>query len=239
MRAFLIPGLMSALALAPALLPARAGAQVVSGPASASDGDSLAMTGFRIRLFGIDAPEADQTCRRGAAIWACGQDAKKQLADLIEGRTIDCEQRDTDAYGRIVATCRAGNVDLGETMVGAGLAVALPDFTEAYVAAEARARRNKLGLWGSDFDRPAAWRAAHPARAPVRQAADAGATAAASPRTWRNAQGCAIKGNHNRRGQWIYHLPGMPYYDRTRPEELFCTEAQAVAAGYRRAVVRP
>ena len=47
-----------------------------------------------------------------------------------------------------------------------------------------------------------------------------------------------IKGNQNRRGQWIYHLLGMPYYDQTRPEQLFCTEAEAQAAGYRRAIVR-
>lgn len=51
--------------------------------------------------------------------------------------------------------------------------------------------------------------------------------------------GCVIRGNRNRRGQWIYHLPGMPYYEATRPEELFCSEAEAQAAGYRRAIVRP
>ena len=49
---------------------------------------------------------------------------------------------------------------------------------------------------------------------------------------------CAIKGNRSRRGDWIYHLPGMPYYEATRAEEIFCTEAQAQAAGYRRAIVR-
>ena len=30
----------------------------------------------------------------------------------------------------------------------------------------------------------------------------------------------------------------MPYYDQTRPEEIFCTEAEAQAAAYRRATVR-
>jgi hypothetical protein len=30
----------------------------------------------------------------------------------------------------------------------------------------------------------------------------------------------------------------MPYYDQTRAEEMFCTEAEAQAAGYRRAIVR-
>ena len=54
----------------------------------------------------------------------------------------------------------------------------------------------------------------------------------------RQNSSCNIKGNRNRKGQWIYHLPGMPYYDQTRAEEMFCTEAQAQAAGYRRAIVR-
>jgi hypothetical protein len=46
-----------------------------------------------------------------------------------------------------------------------------------------------------------------------------------------------IKGNRGSNG-WIYHLPGMPYYGRTRAEEMFCSEAAAQAAGYRRAKVR-
>jgi hypothetical protein len=30
----------------------------------------------------------------------------------------------------------------------------------------------------------------------------------------------------------------MPYYEQTRPEAMFCTEAEARAAGYRRAIVK-
>jgi hypothetical protein len=30
----------------------------------------------------------------------------------------------------------------------------------------------------------------------------------------------------------------VPYYDATRAEEVFCTEGEALAAGYRRAIVR-
>ena len=47
-----------------------------------------------------------------------------------------------------------------------------------------------------------------------------------------------IKGNHSQRGEWIYHLPGMPYYNATRAEAYFCTEAEAQAVRYRRAIVR-
>src|SRR3546814_9625845 len=49
---------------------------------------------------------------------------------------------------------------------------------------------------------------------------------------------CLIKGNHSQRGEWIYHLPGMPYYNATRAEAYFCTEAEAQAVRYRRAIVR-
>lgn len=45
--------------------------------------------------------------------------------------------------------------------------------------------------------------------------------------------GCRIKGNHSRKGEFIYHVPGQRYYEQTRPEAMFCSEAQARAAGYR------
>ena len=44
-----------------------------------------------------------------------------------------------------------------------------------------------------------------------------------------------IKGNISSRGEKIYHLPGQSSYDRTDADETFATEAEAQAAGYRRA----
>jgi hypothetical protein len=52
---------------------------------------------------------------------------------------------------------------------------------------------------------------------------------------------CSIKGNVSYSGgQRIYHVPGQYYYDETvitpsRGERWFCSEAEAVAAGWRRA----
>lgn len=219
--------------------PAAGIAQTIIGPAKVVDGDSLMMTGTSIRLFGIDAPEGNQTCQRKDANWSCGEEAKQQLAELVQGKDIKCQQQDTDQYGRMVAVCHAGNLDLARTMVEGGLAIALPQFTNAYVEAEARAKQYKLGIWGSSFQEPAAWRAANPSKEPkLAPKPHVTRPAAPSSRSYRNHFGCAIKGNRNRKGEWIYHLPGMPYYEATRPEELFCTEAQAQAAGYRRAIVR-
>lgn len=50
---------------------------------------------------------------------------------------------------------------------------------------------------------------------------------------------CVVKGNVNSSGEKIYHVPGGSFYDRTdiKPEEgdrWFCTEAEAVEAGFRR-----
>lgn len=42
-----------------------------------------------------------------------------------------------------------------------------------------------------------------------------------------------VKGNHSRSGDFIYHLPGSRFYDRTDAEVCFATEAEAQAAGFR------
>lgn len=40
--------------------------EVMAGGARILDGDTLDLDGQRIRLYGIDAPEREQTCRHGA-----------------------------------------------------------------------------------------------------------------------------------------------------------------------------
>ncbi len=52
---------------------------------------------------------------------------------------------------------------------------------------------------------------------------------------------CRIKGNINSKGQHIYHVPGGQWYDRTKitpakGEQWFCSEAEAKAAGWRKAL---
>jgi len=142
--------------------PSLAQASVIRGPATAIDGDTLAMTGARVRLFAIDAPEKSQTCTRAGEAWACGQEATAVLARTIDGKEVSCQQVTTDQYGRMVAKCTVGNRDLAEMMVRAGLAIALPQFSDAYTAAEAGAKVATAGIWNSQFDIPADYRAAHP-----------------------------------------------------------------------------
>lgn len=51
--------------------------------------------------------------------------------------------------------------------------------------------------------------------------------------TGNGPHGEGIKGNINKKGEKIYHLPGGAYYDRTHAEAWFFTEQDAQAAGYR------
>jgi hypothetical protein len=55
-----------------------------------------------------------------------------------------------------------------------------------------------------------------------------------------HAPGCDIKGNINSKGERIYHMPGGEYYAATQidvgsDERWFCDEAEAMAAGWRKA----
>ncbi len=43
-----------------------------------------------------------------------------------------------------------------------------------------------------------------------------------------------IKANKNARGEYIYHVPGGVFYNRTTPVEWFRTEEEAQANGYRK-----
>jgi hypothetical protein len=124
-------------------------------------------------------------------------------------------------------------------MVANGYALAFRRYSSDYVSAEDSAKVNKSGIWASKFTMPSDYRHAPQQPAEVKRT-PARRTARASSSDWagRAQANCNIKGNRNRKGQWIYHVPGMPYYDQTRPEEIFCTEAEARAAGYRRAIVK-
>ena len=202
----------------------------VSGPARVVDGDTIEVSGSRIRLHGIDAPESGQLCCAGGRAWQCGQQATGALKDRIDGRSVDCEERDRDRYGRIVALCRAGGSDLGAWLVAHGWALAYHRYSVAYVSDEASAKASRRGLWRGAFVAPWDWRAGE--RLPS-ACLDAPREDNSSPRA------CRIKGNVARDGERIYHVPGGKYYDRTRidpekGERWFCTEAEAGAAGWRR-----
>lgn len=225
------------------LFAAPASAQTLRGPAVAIDGRTLEMTGTPIRLAHIDAPEIGQSCTKGGEAWACGAAAKDSLSQIVEADPITCTLIGSDPQGLALGRCETRIFDVGREIIRRGLAIALDTAPSEYSDAIQIAQRLRSGLWEGEFEQPAQWRAANPQA--VHQIVRAARVEKEQPiraaplreRRYTDSWGCAIKGNRSRRGEWIYHLPGQNYYEVTRPEELFCTEREAQAAGYRRSKI--
>lgn len=226
-----VRSIRAACLLAAALLATAAGLAsaepAISGRASVVDGDTIDIRGARLRLHGIDAPESSQLCTtHGGSRWRCGQRAALALDEYIAGRTVRCERRDVDRYGRIVAECFLGGQSLNRWLVQQGWAVAYRQYSTEYVVDEDRARRAGRNIWSGHFDMPSEHRR--------------GRAVATEPQANAPAPspGCTLKGNINRRGDRIYHAPGQADYDRTvintaDGERWFCSHEEAQAAGWR------
>ncbi len=206
----------------------------LTGRADIIDGDSFEIGDTGVRLYGVDAPEGRQSCTRDGREWACGNEAARTLRGLIGDRSVTCTRRDVDTYGRIVAVCRSGAVDLSAEMARSGFAVAYRRYSNDYVGEENEARAARRGIWAGDFEPPERYRRDDRREAPAqRRSAEASSPA--------RCGGCDIKGNINGDGDGdrIYHVPGSPSYDSTvvdesKGERWFRTESEARAAGRRR-----
>ena len=214
MRCLMVAILSAGLA-APAL------ADQLSGPARLIDGDTIEVGGQMVRLHGIDAPETGQTCtEKGGAEWRCGEAAGRALARLIAGQDVTCSGDERDAYGRLIAVCRTPQAELNRRMVLDGMALPFARYSDDYLAEGIEARKAGRGIHAGAFRLPEEFRAA---------AWQSGAPDCPAD--------CPIKGNVSDRGR-IYHAPWSRHYHRThidaaRGERCFCTEAEALDAGWR------
>lgn len=212
----------------------------LSGRASVIDGDTIEIRGERVRLHGIDAPESDQLCwdKRGKR-YRCGSVAAKALDKLVSAsQPINCDFIERDQYDRFVGNCyRTDRVNLAASMVRSGYALDWPRHSGGLYADEnAAAKAERIGVWQGDFTQPWDW------RAQKREATSPEGTAPVSLfDSPASASSCDIKGNISNKGERIYHVPGQKFYGKTKisegkGERWFCSEGEAVAAGWRRAM---
>lgn len=213
------------------LLATPLSAETLSGPLTVVDGDTFRIGSRSIRLHGIDSPERGQRCTgAGRAAWDCGDWVARTVRARYAGRQARCAVLEEDRYGRAVARCEVGGVDVARQMVLEGLAFAYRKYSWDYDLEEKQAAVAQRGLHAVDVMEPEAWRA----RQREARAKPQAAPQAAAPGR------CVIKGNINRRNERIYHEPGQRHYadtviTETRGERWFCSRAEAEAAGWRRA----
>jgi micrococcal nuclease len=194
------------------------------------DGDTIevlmAGTTYKVRYIGVDTPETVDPRR---PVECYGREASERNRQLVEGRTVELEKdiSETDTYGRLLRYVWVDGEMVNATLVREGYALAStypPDVKhqELFASLQREAIAAGRGLWGPACASPTA--------------------VSAIPGTcdFSGTNQPVIKGNISQStGEKIYHVPGGDFYDKTVVDEAagerwFCTEQEAVAAGWRR-----
>jgi endonuclease YncB( thermonuclease family) len=220
-----------------------AAAGEITGIPRIVDGDTVRIGTTSVRLEGIDSPETDQICLDSdGRRWTCGIEARDRLVQKAGSALWTCRTNSVDVYGRFLATCTPSGANINRWLVQEGWALSFTRYSHEYDADEAQARERKAGLWRGAFIAPWEWR--HRTRhtsilgaLSVPTSSQSVLLSAASEAGAPSPE-CTIKGNVNRAGECIYHLPGGRYYatvvmDQSKGKRWFCTEVEAIAAGCR------
>ncbi len=175
------------------------------------DGDTLLMEGdTRVRLRGVDAPELK---------FCDGLEAKNELLGLVKNKRVKLEEQIIDQWGRPMALVYLGDKLINEEILKVGLARFHSDNTtqrQRLKNAYDNAQKKKLGIFSAKCEQ----------------------TTPADPK-------CVIKGNIDKNStRRNYYLPGCAQYkftivEKDTGEDWFCTETQAVTAGFTKALTCP
>ncbi len=135
----------------------------ISGNAQIIDGDTIKINSKKIRLYGIDAPESKQICKKPYLTiifftfikdYPCGKISTQKLQKKINNKVITCKILDIDRYKRLIGECYKKNLNLNSWLVSNGYAVAYRKYSKKYISNEINAKNEKKGLWQGKFEMP-------------------------------------------------------------------------------------
>ncbi len=135
----------------------------IPGFAKVVDGDTIKINSKKIRLYGIDAPEKKQKCKKTYLTisfmsftkdYMCGEVSTEKLIKKINKQKLNCNILDVDRYKRLIGECYKRNINSNSWMVSNGYAVAYRKYSKKYVSDEINAKNNKLGIWQGKFEMP-------------------------------------------------------------------------------------
>ena len=139
----------------------------ITGIAKVIDGDTIKINSKKIRLFGIDAPEKKQFCKKiflsislisFKKDYACGEISTNFLKKKIDNKMIICKSIGMDRYKRHIAECFKGKKNINAFMVENGQAVAYIKYSPKFITYENNAKKEKSGLWAGTFEMPWVYR---------------------------------------------------------------------------------
>ncbi len=134
-------------------------APIVSGTAEVLMADVIKINGYKIYLYGVDAPELDQTCaNKMGRTYKCGYVAATWLRDWLMNNPVNCKILDQDSKGNLLGICSIGEYDIGAALVNAGWAIVNEGQSSVYLPYQQEASNQRVGLWQGEFYRPQDWR---------------------------------------------------------------------------------
>ncbi|MCX6808683.1 MAG: thermonuclease family protein [Candidatus Berkelbacteria bacterium] len=224
-------------------------AKVLYKVVSVVDGDTIKVSidgkTETLRLIGIDTPETVDPTK---SVQCFGPESSEKARALLSGQEVSLEsdpsQGDLDKYNRLLRYVFLGDgTSYNLTMIQEGFAheytykTAYKYQTE-YRSAEASAKAAGLGFWAKetcDGDTTKPSKSSSSASSAGTSNANSYPSATKTPPD----PACPIKGNINSSNEKIYHIPGGAYYtatviDESAGERWFCSENEAVAAGWRK-----
>lgn len=99
------------------------------------DGDTFWLNGEKFRAVGYDTPETTTNLCGGNAERQLGQQASRRLMQLFNETQITLLRQGEDRYGRTLAVVRSDGVNVGDILIGEGLARSWPDGCEFWCGA--------------------------------------------------------------------------------------------------------
>ncbi|EKN68653.1 thermonuclease family protein [Schinkia azotoformans] len=180
----------------------------------------------RIRLLLVDTPETKHPSK---PVQPFGPEASKFTKDTLEGKevTVELDVSERDKYGRLLAYIWIDGKMFNEMLLEKGLArvayVYAPNtkYVDQFYEIQKKAQKQGIGIWS--IENYATEEGFIEEKASIKK----------EPSTPTKNGDCVIKGNINSKGEKIYHTPSSRSYNQTKPEIWFCTEEEAIAAGFR------
>lgn len=199
------------------------------------DGDTVKIkmtngTEETVRLLLIDTPE---TVHPSKPVQPFGPEASKFTKELMPaGSEVEVETGigERDKYGRLLAYFYVDGKMVNKLLLEKGLArvayVYAPNtkYLEELESVQKQAQKEEIGIWSIE-------------NYATSKGFDDSKIDKVTEEKTENITSCSnpeIKGNINSKGDKIYHIPSGEYYDITKEEEMFCTEQDAVDAGFRK-----